>query len=155
MENPVIDKVIKHYKYDKEKLIPILQEVQEEKKFLSEETMRYVANKLDIPETQVFAVASFYSHFALEPKGKYLIRLCNGTACHVRKSDGVRAAIMETLGLGENEKTTKDLLFTLEIVSCLGACGLAPVVVINDEVHGQVTPDRIKQLIAEIKAKEI
>jgi NADH-quinone oxidoreductase subunit E len=154
MQNEVIDKILENYSYDDKKLIPILQAVQEEEKYLSEETMQYVAEKLNVPETQVFGVASFYSHFALEAKGKYIIRLCNGTACHVRKSEGIKIAIQEALGLADKEYTTKDMLFTLEIVSCLGACGLAPVVVINEDVYGQVTPEKIKQLIADIKQRE-
>ena len=154
MHNEVIDKILENYSYDDKKLIPILQAVQEGEKYLSEDTMKYVAKKLNVPETQIFGVASFYSHFALEAKGKYIIRLCNGTACHVRKSESIRNAIQEALGLADNEHTTKDMLFTLEIVSCLGACGLAPVMVINEDVHGQVTPERVKQLIADIKQRE-
>ena len=154
MQNEAIDKILENYSYDDRKLIPILQAVQDETKFLSEETMRYVARKLNVAETQIFGVASFYSHFALEAKGKYVIRLCDGTACHVRKSDSIREAIREAVGLAENENTTKDMLFTLEIVSCLGACGLAPVMVINEDVYGQMTPEKVKQLIADIKQRE-
>ncbi|MDR2337669.1 MAG: NAD(P)H-dependent oxidoreductase subunit E [Deltaproteobacteria bacterium] len=154
MEDPTLDKILNQYKCDSKKLLPILQAVQEKEKYLSEATMKYVAHKLDLPETQVFGVASFYSHFALTAKGKYIIRLCDGTACHVRKSDNVRNTIRETIGLTGNEQTSKDLLFTLEIVSCLGACGLAPVMVINEEVYGQITPEKAQELITEIKRKE-
>jgi NADH-quinone oxidoreductase subunit E len=154
MENSTLDEILNQYKGDSKKLLPILQAVQEKEKYLSEATMKDVAQKLNLPETQVFGVASFYSHFALTAKGKYVIRLCDGTACHVRKSDNVRAAVREALGLTGNEQTTKDLLFTLEIVSCLGACGLAPVMVINEEVYGQITPEKAQELITEIKRKE-
>ena len=154
MQNEVIDTILNHYNYDDKKLMPILQAIQEKEKFLSETTMRCVARKLNVPETQIFGVASFYSNFALEAKGKYIIRLCDGTACHVRKSDSIRDAIKEAVGLADNEHTTKDMLFTLEIVSCLGACGLAPVMVVNEDVHGQMTPEKVKKVIADIKQRE-
>jgi len=154
MQNEVIDKILDNYHYDSRKLITILQAVQEKEKFLSETTMKYVARKLNVPETQIFGVASFYSNFALEAKGKYIIRLCDGTACHVRKSDSIKDAIKEAVGLADGEHTTKDMMFTLEVVSCLGACGLAPVMVVNEDVHGQMTPEKVKQLIADIKQRE-
>lgn len=152
--NEIIDSILKRYDYDGKKLIPILQTIQEAEKYLSEDTMRYVAKKLNVPETQIFGVATFYSHFALEAKGKYIIKLCDGTACHVKGSESVKDALKEAIGLTGKEATSKDMMFTLEVVSCLGACGLAPVIVINDEVFGQVTPDKARQLIADIKAKE-
>jgi NADH-quinone oxidoreductase subunit E len=95
----------------------------------------------------VYGVATFYSHFALKPKGKNIIKVCNGTACHVKKSAAIIDAIRKKLGLKGNENTTKDMLFTLETVACLGACGLAPVIVINDSIYGQITPEKIVVLI--------
>jgi NADH-quinone oxidoreductase subunit E len=146
--------IISKYHNDQSKLIPILQEIQEEYRYLPEEVLTFVATSLKLSPARVFGVATFYSHFALEPKGKYVIRLCDGTACHVKDSTAIYDAMFRHLGLNEGEHTTKDLLFTLEKVSCLGACGLAPVVVINNDVHGQVTPDMAVKLIDEIKVKE-
>jgi NADH-quinone oxidoreductase subunit E len=99
-------------------------------------------------------VATFYAHFALEPKGKYIVRLCDGTACHVKKSIPILEALRAKLGLDADTKTTPDMLFTVETVSCLGACGLAPAVVINDDVHGKMTPDAAVSLVEDIIASE-
>lgn len=136
------------------KLIPILQHVQEEYRYLPEEVLTYVATVLEIPPAQVYGVATFYAHFALEPKGKYVIRLCDGTACHVKKSLPILRALQDKLKLSDTDMTTPDMLFTVETVSCLGACGLAPVMVINEEVYGQVTPKQAVSLVDEIAAKE-
>jgi NADH-quinone oxidoreductase subunit E len=135
-------------------LIPILQAVQHEYKYLPEEVLTYVATSLDVPPARVFGVATFYAHFALEPKGKHVIRICDGTACHVKQSLPVLNALREKLGTTEKCKTTPDMLFTLETVACLGACGLAPVIVIDEQVYGQVTPERAVALVDEIKAME-
>ena len=99
-------------------------------------------------------MATFYAHFALEPKGKYIVRLCDGTACHVKHSIPILEALRDTLGLTEEKNTTPDMLFTLETVACLGACGLAPVMVINDDVHGQMTPESAVARIETIIHKE-
>lgn len=136
------------------RLIPILQSIQEEYRYLPEEILTLVATSLGLSPAKVFGVATFYSHFTLKPKGKYIIRICDGTACHVKQSDGILEALREELGLSGSATTTPDLLFTLETVSCLGACGLAPVLVINDDVYGQMTPGRARELIQTIIAQE-
>jgi NADH-quinone oxidoreductase subunit E len=132
------------------RLIPILQAVQGEYRYLPEEILTFIATSLGIPPAKVFGVATFYSLFTLKPKGKYIIRVCNGTACHVKKSMDLHAALCDKLNLGEKQETTADMLFTLETVNCLGACGLAPAMVINDEAYGQLTPDRATAIIDEI-----
>jgi len=147
-------RIIEQFGYDKSKLVPILQAVQEEYRFLPQEVMTFVATALDISPARVYGVATFYSHFALEPKGKYVIKVCDGTACHVKGSQGLVEALNERLKLPKGKKTTPDMLFTLETVSCLGACGLAPAVVINEDVHGQVTPEVAVGLIDSISAEE-
>jgi len=114
-----------------------------------------VATSLDVPPARVFGVATFYAHFALEPKGKHVIRICDGTACHVKQSLPVLNALREKLGTSEKNKTTPDMMFTVETVACLGACGLAPVVVIDEQVYGQVTPERALGLVDDIKAAEM
>lgn len=146
--------ILDRYERDSAKLIPILQEVQDEYRYLPEEVLTYVATSLGIPPAKVFGVATFYAHFALEPKGRYVVRLCDGTACHVKGSIAILDALRERLGLPEGKNTTPDMLFTVETVSCLGACGLAPAVVINEDVHGQMTPDSAVALIDEIMQKE-
>jgi len=135
-------------------LVPILQAIQDEYRYLPEEVLTFVATSLGVPPARVFGVATFYAHFALEPKGKYVVRLCDGTACHVKQSIPILEAVRQHLGVTEQRKTTEDQMFTVETVACLGACGLAPVVVINEDVHGQMTPERAIELIEEITRKE-
>ncbi len=146
--------ILDRYDRNPAKLIPILQLVQEEYRYLPEEVLTYIATSLGLPPARVYGVATFYAHFALQPKGKYVIRLCDGTACHVKKSIPILEALQKRLGLSDTNKTTADMLFTVETVSCLGACGLAPVMVINDDVHGQMTPENAVALVDEIVAKE-
>lgn len=137
------------------RLIAILQEIQEEYTYLPEDIMTYVATALGVSPGSVFGVATFYSHFTLEPKGKYVIKVCDGTACHVKKSEDILKVLRQELGLSEKNKTSPDKLFTLETVACLGACGLAPVVVVNETVHGAMTKDKTTALIKEIREEEI
>ncbi len=139
---------------DPNKLIPILQQIQEEYRYLPQRVLSFVAISLGLPPARVYGVATFYAHFALEPKGKYLIRLCDGTACHVRGSMKIYDALRAKLDLPDGQNTTKDMLFTVETVSCLGACGLAPVLMVNEDVHGQMTPESATALVDEMIEKE-
>ncbi|MCE5323902.1 NADH-quinone oxidoreductase subunit NuoE [bacterium] len=132
-------------------LIPILQKVQEEYRYLPEEILAFIATALDVPPATVFGVATFYAQFSLEPKGKYLIRVCDGTACHVRGNKTIIDAIRNKIGLKDGQRTTKDMRYTLEKVSCLGACGLAPAVVINDKIYGHMTPEKVVAAIDELE----
>lgn len=136
------------------KLISILQETQEVYHFLPEDIMTFIATSLGISPAKVYGVASFYSHFSLAPKGKHVIKLCDGTACHVKKSSGILNALYSKLNLNDEKSTSDDGLFTVETVSCLGACGLAPVVVINDHVYGAMTPEKTITEIDKIMAQE-
>lgn len=145
--------ILQRYDYQPSKLIPILQAIQDEYRYLPETVLTYVASSLDMPAARVYGVATFYAHFALAPKGTYVIRLCDGTACHVRGSNGILEALRERLGLDEKRNTTSDMLFTLETVSCLGACGLAPVMVINEQVYGQMTPEKAVALVDELSTE--
>lgn len=146
--------ILQRHRHDKSKLIPILQAVQDEYRYLPETVLTYVASSLDLPPAQVYGVATFYTHFALKPKGEYVIRLCDGTACHVKGSNGILEALQARLGLDATRTTTDDMLFTVETVSCLGACGLAPVMVVNEKVYGQVTPARAVEIVEELMNKE-
>lgn len=141
--------ILDEYGRDGSKIIPILQAIQEEYRYLPEEILTYVATALDISPAKVYGVATFYSHFSLEPKGAYVIKVCDGTACHVKGSGKLVDILRKKLALTEKKKTTDDMLFTLETVSCLGACGLAPVMLVNEKVYGQVTPERAQEILAE------
>ena len=146
--------ILERHGYRPSGLIPILQAVQLEYQYLPEDVLTFVATSLDLPPARVFGVATFYAHFALEPKGKHVIRLCDGTACHVKQSLPILSAIHEMLGTSEKQKTSLDALFTVETVACLGACGLAPVVVIDEQVYGGMSPERAVALVDEIKTQE-
>lgn len=146
--------ILDRYERQPAKLIPILQAVQEEYRYLPEEVLAFVATSLGISPARVYGVATFYSHFALTPKGEYVIRICDGTACHVKGSIGILDAMRKKLSLAEGKTTTEDMLFTVETVSCLGACGLAPVVVVNEDVHGQMTPAKAEELIESIYTEQ-
>jgi NADH-quinone oxidoreductase subunit E len=146
--------ILNRYSRSPSGLIPILQAIQHEYLYLPEEVLTYVATSLDVPPARVFGVATFYAHFALEPKGKHVIRICDGTACHVKQSIPVLNALHQKLGTSEKCKTTPDMLFTIETVACLGACGLAPVIIVDEQVYGQITPERAVALVDEIQALE-
>lgn len=139
---------------DKARLIPILQAVQEVYNYLPEEILTFIASALDISPARVYGVATFFAHFTLKPKGKHIIKVCDGTACHVKRSTAIIDAIKSKLNFTDKENTTKDMMFTLETVSCLGACGLAPVIVIDNEVYGQVTPEKATEIIDNIIKQE-
>ena len=149
-----VNRILEKHNFSAAKLIPILQETQEVYKCLSKEVISYVATSIGVPPAKVYGVATFYAHFSLEPKGKHIIRLCDGTACHVKKSHGILNALRSHLKLEEGKNTTSDFAFTVETVSCLGACGLAPVMVLDGEVHGQVQPEQAVALVEEIRKNE-
>ena len=141
------DEIIEHYGRKASSLIPIMQDIQTEYRYLPGELLTYVASQIGVTEAKAYSVATFYENFSFEPKGKYVIKVCDGTACHVRKSVPVREALMKELGLNAKKHTTDDMMFTIEIVSCLGACGLAPVVTVNDEVFGKLVADDVDGII--------
>ena len=139
-----LDEILQSYGCKKSNLIAILQKVQEEYRYLPEEALIYIGTKIEgLSPATVFGVATFYAQFSLEPKGKIEIKVCDGTACHVRGSMPVLNAIRNKLNIKEGQLTSENGLFSLETVSCLGACGLAPVVVINGKVYPQMTSDAI------------
>ena len=149
----VLDEAIQKFGSEEKSLIAILQQAQESYRYLPEEIFPYLSKKLDISEAKIYGVATFYENFSLERKGKYIIKVCDGTACHVRKSIPILNALRKELGLTENKKTTDDFLFTVETVSCLGACSSAPAVMVNDEIYPTMTPDSAIALLNELKEK--
>jgi NADH-quinone oxidoreductase subunit E len=154
MENATVEKVMQRYpKAGRDSLIPILQAVQEEQGFLSEDAVVSIGRHLRIPASKVFGVATFYNQFRFQPKGKYHVMVCRGTACHVKGSLKGLEMAKKVLKL-EPGKTSRDKLFSLEVVACMGACGLAPVVNINGQFYAKVTPMKLQRTIEECRAKE-
>lgn len=150
-----IDEVLNTYECKKSNLIAILQKIQEIYRYLPLDAMTYVGTKIEgLSPATVYGVATFYAQFSLDPKGKYEIKLCDGTACHVRGSMPVLDAVRAKLNLSADKSTTDDGLFSLETVSCLGACGLAPVVVINSDVYPKMTADAVKVALDSIIKQE-
>jgi len=149
-----VNEIINRLGRSQSALIPILQEVQAEYRYLPEEILTYVATALGLSPASVFGVATFYAQFSLEAKGKYVIKICDGTACHVRGSNPVLEAIKKRVNLTGKKHTTDDLRYTVETVSCLGACGLAPVVMINDKIYGQMTPEAINIILDELEKED-
>lgn len=150
-ETKKIDLILKEHDYNKSSIIAIMQDIQKEYRYLPEEVLVYVAKQIHISEAKIYGVATFYENFSLQPKGKYVIKVCDGTACHVRNSTPILEEFRKQLGVTEKNPTTADMLFTVETVSCLGACGLAPVCTVNDVVHPSMTPEKAKELIKELK----
>jgi len=146
--------VLDKYERNPHMLVAILQEIQAAYSYLPQNVMNYVATALNITSGTVFGVATFYSHFTLQPKGKYVIRVCDGTACHVRKSTEIIKAFENELGLSKEMNTSEDMLFTLEEVACIGACGLAPVITINEDVYGAMTVEKTIDLIKKVREGE-
>lgn len=138
----------------RENLIPILQDVQEACGFLSREVVNEVSKFIDLPPAKIYGVATFYNQFRFQPLGKYHIMVCRGTACHVKGSKKSLDMVVKIVGVQPGH-TTRDGLFSLGVVACMGACGLAPVVNINGEFHAKVTPKKLAGIIAEIREKEL
>ena len=149
------DEIISHYGRRPSALIPIMQDIQAEYRYLPGELLTYVAKEIGVKEAKAYSVATFYENFSFEPKGKYIIKVCDGTACHVRKSMPILEALQIELGLSKNKHTTDDMLFTVETVSCLGACGLAPTLTVNNEVHPTMTPEKALELLTELRGDSV
>ena len=147
----VVDEILSKHEAAELSTIAILQDIQEHYHYLPKEIFPYVAKAIGVGEARLYGVATFYENFSLEPKGKYVIRCCDGTACHVRGSLPILDQLRKTLGLSEEKKTTDDLNFTVETVSCLGACGLAPVLTVNGVVHPAMTPEKALDLLEDLK----
>jgi len=150
----VVDQILAHYEHRPSALIAVMQDVQAQYRYLPAEAIEQIAEGLGISVAKAYSVATFYENFSLEAKGKHIIRICDGTACHVRRSIPILEALRRELGVSEKKKTTDDMLFTLETVSCLGACGLAPVMTLDDKVHPAMTPEKALALIDEIRKEE-
>lgn len=152
-----VKEIVQKYNSDKGFLVPILQDVQKALNYLPREALNAVSKNLDIPISRVFEVATFYKAFSLKPRGKHQLSLCMGTACHVRGATLIQDSVERTLNVKSGE-TTPDLKFTFETVNCLGACALGPILVVDEEYHGQVNLSKtnkiLKKLGKEVKIDE-
>ena len=134
-----LDEILKRHNYDSSSVIAVMQDIQKKYRYLPQEALTYIAKALHLSEAKVYGVATFYENFSLDPKGRYVIKVCDGTACHVRKSVPILEEFRNVLGLSEDKP------------SCLGACGLAPVCTVNDKVHAAMTPEKARELIQELR----
>ena len=145
------DAILNELGHEEKSLIAVLQAIQEEFSYLPREVFPYLSEKMGLSEAQIYGVATFYENFSLEAKGKYVIKVCDGTACHVRKSGPILERLRTELGLSAEKITTDDLMFTVQTVACLGACGLAPAMTINNKVYPAMTPDKAIELVNQLK----
>ena len=146
MDNGKIEQILQQNGYDRAGLIAILQDIQAVYNYLPQETLSYVAEKLDVPLIDVYCVASFFKSFSLKPRGKHIVTVCQGTACHVKRASSILDEIEKKLGIRPGENT-EDMQFTLETVNCLGACALAPIVVVDSEYYGQTTMKKVGPIL--------
>lgn len=149
-----VGEILDRHGNDPTHIIAILQDVQAVYRYLPREAFGLISERLGVSSAKVYSVATFYENFSLKPKGKYVIKICDGTACHVRKSIPILESLREKLALTEQKPTTDDLQFTVETVSCLGACGLAPVLTVNDKVYPAMTPEKAAALLEKLAKEE-
>jgi len=143
----IIERILERYRDEKGNVIPILQDIQEAFGYIPEDTVNILSRRLEIPESRLYGVATFYAQFHLKQRGENIVTACCGTACHVKGSERIISSIRNLLGIEGNEDTTKDGRFTLEKVACVGTCSMAPVVIINKEVYGGMSPDKILRVL--------
>lgn len=146
----LIDGVLGKYAYVPGSLITVLQKTQDIYGYLPKEAIEKISDRMNIPESEIMGVGTFYTQFRFQPVGKYLIMLCQGTACHVNSSQLILETIKDELHINDGE-TTDDGLFSLKCVACLGCCSLSPVMMINDNTYGSLTPDKTKQILKELR----
>jgi NADH-quinone oxidoreductase subunit E len=150
LERSVLDKILERHGRDAANIIAVLQDIQAEANWLPEEDLRYVCAELSIPLSKMMGLATFYKAFSLHPRGKHIVSVCLGTACHVRGGERIAGAVERELGIQAGE-TDSDLQWTLETVGCLGACALGPIVVVDGEYHGQMTSAKATRLLQRVK----
>ena len=150
LETSTLDAILAQHDRDPANIISILQDIQVEANWLPEEDLRYVASKLEIPLAKMMALATFYKAFSLKPRGRHIVSVCLGTACHVRGAERIVGAVERELGI-QNGQTDEDMQWTLETVGCLGACALGPIVVVDGEYQGQMTSAKASRLLKRIK----
>ncbi len=152
--NEALDDIIARYREKDGNVIFLLQETQEALGYIPEEAVDYFSRKLAIPSSRFFGVVTFYSQFHLKPRGKHIVSVCCGTACHVKGGSKIAERVQRDLGLNADGETTEDGKFTFEIVRCVGACSIAPVVLVNNKAYAEMTADGTSKILKEIKKKE-
>ena len=145
-----LDEILSHYTGKREELIPILQEAQEYFGYLSLEVMQKIARFLKIPESAVFGVSTFYAQFKFSPTGRKKVKVCRGTACHVRGASRILDEVVKRLGIKPGE-TSDDMEYSLETIACFGSCALAPVMVVDNNVYGRMTPKKVSEILGDTK----
>jgi len=153
MKDKNVDLILKKYQYDQDSVIQILEEIQSEFNYLPRDKMEYISQNLKIPLSKLYSIATFYSLFSLEPRGKHIITVCKGTACFVKGMSDVLNRIEDRLGISAGH-TTEDMMFTLETVNCLGACALAPIVVVDGHYYGQTTVQKVDAILDKYQKPE-
>ncbi len=146
-----LEEILKTYQEDEGNIISILQDIEESFGYLPEDAIEWFSERLDVPPAKFFGIATFYAQFHLKPRGENIITTCCGTACHVKGSERLISSLMRELQIPTGEDTTEDRKFTVERVNCVGACSIAPVVIINKEVYGKMTADRLMKEIRRLK----
>jgi len=154
MDKESLRQLLEKHESEPGALIPILQEIQESSGYLPEEALVFVSQEVGIPLGKIYGVVTFYSQFYLSPRGKNIIRVCHGTACHIGGAERISEAVSEELGVGEGA-TTEDGEFTVERVACLGCCSLAPCVMVNDETHARLSPRKIKRVVKKYRKTRV
>jgi NADH:ubiquinone oxidoreductase subunit E len=149
-----LQKILKDYRKNEGNIVTILQDIEKAFGYIPEEAVTWLSKKLDIPASRFFGVATFYSQFHLRPRGKNIITVCRGTACHVKGSERLINRLLIELDIPDDDDTTSDQKFTVEKVNCIGACGIAPVAVVNHEVHGKVSLDNMMKEVRKLKKSE-
>ncbi|HOY84658.1 MAG: NADH-quinone oxidoreductase subunit NuoE [Candidatus Cloacimonetes bacterium] len=142
-----LDALLPAYEGRQGSLIPLLQAAQNLEGYLSRPVLKHISERMKVPAAEIYGVVTFYSMFRLEPQGKHIVRVCKGTACHVSDADGIKDALIENLKLEGGKVTTEDMQFTLMEVACLGCCSLAPVIMIDDQTFGKLTPEAIPGIL--------
>jgi len=150
----ILQKILGEYRKNEGNIISILQDIEKTFGFIPEESVTWFSKKLDIPASRFFGTATFYSQFHLKPRGKNIITVCRGTACHVKGSEKLLNRLFLELDIPLDEETSTDSKFTIEKVNCIGACGIAPVTILNKEVLGKMTLDKLMKEVKKIKARE-
>lgn len=152
-ELPALNRELWQFEGEKGQLIPLLQRAQETYGFISEKAISYISGVTGVPESQIFGVITFYKQFRLHPVGDFLIRVCDGTACHVNGSKLLLDVIHDELGMDGTADTTPDGKFTVETVACIGCCSLAPVITVNEDTHGRLTPLKLRKVLKRYKRR--
>lgn len=151
----ILEKIFTDYKKNEGNIISILQDIQNGFGYIPEDAVYWFSNRLDIPASRFFGIATFYAQFHLAPRGKNIVTTCCGTACHVKGSERLLNGLIKELNLPKGENTTSDREFTMEKVNCVGACSIAPVVIINKKVHGKMSTDNLMKAIRKLKENKI